>query len=142
MCRSSTGRITLPSQTEDTNRPSTLPPEELNPLMNPLLAQNMGRWAEVYFTNLPENRDQAVTDLLEELRAQAPPAENAVPVPAPAPVEAAEPAPMVLCPQCGYENRADHNFCGACREQLRGEGQAQSSSADVAYDSFDYRETV
>lgn len=172
MCRSSTGRLTLPSQTEDTNYPSTLPPEELNPLINPLLAQNMGRWAEVYFTNLPENRDQAVMDLLDELRAQSSAPENAAPVAAPAPAEgaawqAADSVAAVLCPQCGYENRADHNFCGACRAQLRGEagafppsdsepaahgseieqaepghGESQSIPQPVAYDSFDYRETV
>jgi hypothetical protein len=119
----------LPSQTENTDHPSTLPPEELNPLINPLLAQNMGRWAEVYFTNLPENRDQAVMDLLDELRAQAPPPENPAPIAAPVPVEvaawqAADAVQAVLCPQCGYENRSDHNFCGACRAQLRGEAGA------------------
>jgi hypothetical protein len=129
MCRSSTGRLTLPSQTEDSNHPSTLPPEELNPLMNPLLAQNMGRWAEVYFTSLPENRDQAVTDLLEELRAEAVAPENAAPIAAPTAVDvaawqAADSAPPVLCPRCGYENRADHNFCGSCRAQLREEAGA------------------
>ena len=31
-----------------------LPRPELNPLLNPLLADNMGRWAEVYFTSAPE----------------------------------------------------------------------------------------
>jgi hypothetical protein len=46
---------------------STLPQPELNPLLNPLLAANMGRWAEVYFTSAPERREQAVADLLREL---------------------------------------------------------------------------
>jgi hypothetical protein len=162
----------LPSQTEDSNHPSTLPPEELNPLINPLLAQNMGRWAEVYFTNLPENRDQAVAELLDQLRAQASAPGSAAPVSAPAPHEAsawqaADSMPRVLCPRCGYENRADHNFCGSCRTQLRGEvgafppfdsdpahpgemgepahGESPSSplgNDNLEYDSFDYRETV
>jgi TPR repeat protein len=38
--------------------------------MNPLLGQNLGRWAEVYFTNPPEKREQAVRNLLQELQAQ------------------------------------------------------------------------
>ena len=46
----------------------TLPEPELNPVMNPLLAAHMGRWAEVYFTTLPENRGQAVAELLRELQ--------------------------------------------------------------------------
>lgn len=40
---------------------------ELNPLLNPLLADNMGRWAEVYFTAPPERREEAVLELLHEL---------------------------------------------------------------------------
>jgi hypothetical protein len=52
--------------TDETNT-GTLPDPELNPLLNPLLAANMGRWAEVYFTNPPEKRAQAVADLLREL---------------------------------------------------------------------------
>lgn len=53
-----------------TNKPEidTLPEPELNPVMNPLLAAHMGRWAEVYFTTLPENRGQAVAELLRELQ--------------------------------------------------------------------------
>ncbi len=41
-------------QPEDESKTGTLPDPELNPLLNPLLAANMGRWAEVYFTNPPE----------------------------------------------------------------------------------------
>lgn len=44
-----------------------VPEPELNPVLNPLLAAHMGRWAEVYFTTLPENREQAVSQLLREL---------------------------------------------------------------------------
>lgn len=54
-------------QTE-TDPDSTLPHPELNPLVNPLLGENMGRWAEVYFTAAPEHRDEAVQALLQELR--------------------------------------------------------------------------
>ncbi len=44
-----------------------LPEPELNPLLNPLLANNMGRWAEVYFTSPPERRAQAVAELVQQL---------------------------------------------------------------------------
>lgn len=126
----------MPSRTKDSSHPSTLPPEDLNPLVNPLLAQNMGRWAEVYFTNLPENRDQAVTDLLLELQEQAATAQADAPPDTPAapdnvsailaPAAQGEDvsALMLRCPECGHENRNDHNFCGACRAQLRGEAGA------------------
>jgi hypothetical protein len=126
----------LPSPTKDSSHPSTLPPEDLNPLVNPLLAQNMGRWAEVYFTSLPENRDQAVTDLLLELREQAATAQADAPPDTPAAPGTVSPlhapaaqgedvsALMLRCPECGHENRNDHNFCGACRAQLRGEAGA------------------
>jgi TPR repeat protein len=133
----------LPSRTEDSDLFSTLPPEELNPLVNPLLAQNMGRWAEVYFTNPPENRDQAVTDLVYQLRAEASSPENSSRASIPAVMMQKSTSPpyagvfgdltrenvvresllregLVRCPQCGYENRSDHNFCGACRAELRG----------------------
>ncbi len=43
---------------------------ELNPLLNPVLEENMGRWAQVYLTSPPEKRPQAVADLLLELREQ------------------------------------------------------------------------
>jgi hypothetical protein len=48
--------------------PKTLPSPELNPLTNPVLGRNMGRWAEVYFTSPPEKREQAVQELLRELQ--------------------------------------------------------------------------
>ncbi len=51
---------------------TTLPDPELNPLLNPVLAAHMGRWAEVYFTNPPEKRGQAVAELLRELESSSP----------------------------------------------------------------------
>ncbi|MDQ1389767.1 MAG: hypothetical protein QOF56_3221, partial [Acidobacteriaceae bacterium] len=50
----------------------TLPDPELNPLLNPVLAAHMGRWAEVYFTSPPEKRGQAVSDLIRELKDKPP----------------------------------------------------------------------
>jgi hypothetical protein len=54
---------------------NTLPDPELNPLLNPLLAAHMGRWAEVYFTTPPEQRGHAISELLRELE-NMPPAES------------------------------------------------------------------
>jgi hypothetical protein len=51
----------------DESKSKTLLDPELNPILNPLLAAHMGRWAEVYFTSPPEKREQAVSELLREL---------------------------------------------------------------------------
>ena len=40
---------------------------ELNPLTNPVLEQNLGRWAKIYFSTPPAKREQAVNNLLEEI---------------------------------------------------------------------------
>ena len=55
------------AQPSDESKSKTLLDPELNPILNPLLAAHMGRWAEVYFTSPPEKREQAVADLLREL---------------------------------------------------------------------------
>jgi hypothetical protein len=86
------------SGNNNSNRNSTLPLPELNPLLNPVLGAHMGRWAEVYFTSPPEKREEAVLDLLRELQggegatlqppnaadsvAKQPPAEPSPPTPA------------------------------------------------------------
>jgi hypothetical protein len=55
---------------KDRNSADPLPKPELNPLQNPTLGRNMGRWAQVYFTTPPEQREQAVEELLEELESE------------------------------------------------------------------------
>jgi hypothetical protein len=60
----------MASQTDDLNDSGTLPRAELNPLLNPVLGENLGRWAEVYFTSAPETREMAVLELLRELETQ------------------------------------------------------------------------
>jgi hypothetical protein len=109
--------------------------DTLNPLLNPLLASHMGRWAEVYFTNPPEKREEAVSDLLREL--------GDVPVPATASVQGAAAAnaeeyanmvdslhsssstvqstaePVHPCSVCAYNNSAGHSFCGMCGAPLQ-----------------------
>jgi hypothetical protein len=59
--------------------PKTLPSPELNPLTNPVLGRNMGRWAEVYFTSPPEKREQAVQELLRELQRDSSAGESSAP---------------------------------------------------------------
>ena len=83
----------MPHPTDESDK-NTLPDPELNPLLNPLLAAHMGRWAEVYFTNPPEKRGQAVADLLRELQNALPPEAD------PGPVLSAPiiPAPIVQAP--------------------------------------------
>jgi hypothetical protein len=121
----------MPVSHPNKSDPNTLPDPELNPLLNPLLAAHMGRWAEVYFTNPPEKREQAVSELLREL--------EDVPPPQPALVQdiADEPAKQSLnaadspnwpssalesvltCSECAYNNSADHEFCGMCGAPLQ-----------------------
>jgi len=120
------------AEPKDESKTSTLPDPELNPLLNPLLAANMGRWAEVYFTSPPEKRAQAVSDLLRELGNSAQPerfpAENNEN--APGRIEdrregiplrdtfAAVEEPAVTCESCGHKNPAAQKFCGMCGTPL------------------------
>lgn len=121
----------MPRETEPSDRPSSLPAPELNPLLNPLLGQNMGRWAEVYFKSPPEKREQAVLELLRELRAENPGLEGAMPSAPPAGSEQGfrqlgaislpasdAPQPTIACHACGRENPPSHRFCGMCGKSL------------------------
>lgn len=121
-----------------------LPDPELNPLTNPLLARNMGRWAEVYFTNPPDKREEAVQELLRELRSKE--GENSEAASAGDPsaptktVEESQPqlsagqsrlsadeqeeAPV--CPACFRKNRADDRFCGLCGFQLKPDSKQET----------------
>jgi hypothetical protein len=112
---------------DDESKTGTLPDPELNPLLNPLLAANMGRWAEVYFTNPPEKRAQAVADLLRELERTRPPEGQAEPIeesisePAGSKGEdvllrrSFESTPVaVVCAACGHPNSTAQRFCGMC----------------------------
>jgi hypothetical protein len=99
----------LPQPSDESSSSNRVQNAELNPLLNPLLADNMGKWAEVYFTNPPEKRDQAVLALLRELEAQNPGRQTASGEPvAPAETE------VVHCQRCGRDNPVTHRFCGMC----------------------------
>lgn len=111
----------MPSQSSQSSGSSTLP-SELNPLSNRLLAEHLRLWAEVYFSNPPERREQAISELLRELqekRAQQPaPASEAPSVAPPEPGSIFGPentAPsLVRCKSCGHENVLSQKFCGMC----------------------------
>jgi hypothetical protein len=117
------------------------PKPELNPLLNPLLEQNLGRWAQVYFTSPPEMRERAVSELLRELKGQ--PSDAILPGSpgpqadrAPSPEVRVElPAASVYCSACDAENRPQQRFCGFCGSPLgRGEpGMARRTPAAVPY---------
>jgi hypothetical protein len=115
------------AQPTDEPKVSILPEPELNPLLNPLLAAHMGRWAEVYFTNPPEKRAQAVSELVREL-ANSP---AAAPVSSQTSVSRApertqeQPRQVenrtslgedetLVCGGCGHRNSGAHRFCGMC----------------------------
>lgn len=114
-----------------------LPNPDLNPLLNPTLGRNLGRWAEVYFTSPPEKREEAVGELLRELK------EN----PAPAATDSelahsdlslseagsavAESSVFkqtsevlttttsgVQCAECGHRHPVAQRFCGMCGAAL------------------------
>lgn len=120
-----------------TSEPSDeLPNPDLNPLLNPTLGRNLGRWAEVYFTSPPEKREEAVGELLRELK------EN----PAAATTEAefahddlslkeavaalearafnkssevlTTTTSGVHCAECGHLHPAAQRFCGMCGAPL------------------------
>jgi len=123
------------SRPTDDAKTNPLPDPELNPLVNPLLAAHMGRWAEVYFTAPPEKRSQAVADLIRELEnspSGSVPAQvtsdqkNQVEDQKPqnleetAKVSKPNPIPETArsCSTCGYENPAEQKFCGMCGAAL------------------------
>ena len=124
-----------PSQ--PTNR---VPAAELNPLANPLLGRNMGRWAEVYFTAPPERREEAVQELLQQLQREdsgeqdfeskpsgsiaSPPLQQSFRQDEidrgdqKAPVAVGQAEAFDICSRCGHENEANQRFCGMCGTPL------------------------
>jgi hypothetical protein len=140
----------LSHPTEHSEESSSLPPPELNPLLNPLLADNMGRWAQVYFTSPPEKREHAVLELLRELtaeksaregtgaaaspllraerplvRAETPLAREQPPAPAvsPASLVSQVHTTLVRCRACGRKNPSTQKFCGMCGTHLGDDGE-------------------
>ena len=124
----------MASSTDRSEDERVLPRPELNPLVNPILADNMGRWAEVYFTSPPEKREEAVVELLRELEAQrsdpeshsaslhavpARPAEKAAPAFGSRTTDTS-PGNLRHCDACGHDNPPRHQFCGMCGGPMGG----------------------
>jgi hypothetical protein len=113
-----------------------LPNPDLNPLLNPTLGRNLGRWAEVYFTSPPEKREEAVGELLRELKenpaAAAAEAEFAhddlslkeavAALKARAFNQSSEVLTTttsgVQCAECGHRHPTAQRFCGMCGAPL------------------------
>lgn len=112
---------------------NTLPAPELNPLTHPVLAENLRRWAEVYFGNPPEQRDRAVLKLVQELEREKVHSDqiaadsSGIERPGSLARSAAEPGQTetVRCPSCGHDNTKSQRFCGMCGASVRSE-QPQS----------------
>jgi TPR repeat protein len=115
----------------------------LNPLLNPLLAENMGRWAQVYFTSPPEKREQAVQELLRELEAeksghaeadgaasaltrQQQPEHN---ISLASQASEAQ-STLVRCHACGRKNLSSQKFCGMCGTHLGEDGEVAELHRD------------
>ena len=125
----------MPHRPEPSDGAHTLPTPELNPLLNPVLGQNMSRWAEVYFSSAPEKRDQAVLELLQELEAEnsrrasaSDASPSSVQEPAIDGAQFAEGPPTTnRCQNCGRINPATHRFCGMCGRPVA----PQTASSDL-----------
>jgi hypothetical protein len=111
----------LSPQPIHTDEPGKTPIPELNPMLNPLLAQNMGRWAEVYFTHPPDEREQAVKELVHQLEQESKERETQISnSPAFSEVKSKDeirrsPAePTIACGGCGHENPLSQRYCGMC----------------------------
>lgn len=108
------------NQSDRPSGPNTLPPPETNPLSNPLLRDNLRRWAEVYFGTPPEGREQAVQELVRNLEAESGPNQAGTgtgygePGNASATAVEQNDSRLVQCKVCGHNNARSQRFCGMC----------------------------
>lgn len=114
----------------------TSSPSELNPLTNPLLERNLGRWAQVYLSTPPAKREQAVNTLLAELKRESGGDPDAEPVrPYFARDTKFEPT---VCSICQRQNPAGHRFCSRCGQPLD-LAQSDSSKPGASHPGSDNR---
>lgn len=117
-----------PARKDDPNLNDILPDPRLNPMINPRLGKNLGRWAKVYYTTPPEKRDQAVLELVRELEG------GAVPIPETEPSTSVEaeiaqtftPAPLDN-PLGPITAAPEQRFCGHCGSRLKKNAPRQPS---------------
>jgi hypothetical protein len=104
----------VPNLWENTTEAASAP--DLNPLTNPVLERNLGRWAKVYFSTPPANREQAVISLLEELKRESGSGPDAGPA---RQYFARQPKfQSAVCAICQRQNPPGHKFCSRCGEPL------------------------
>ena len=123
-------------------KPADLPDPELNPLMNPTLGKNLGRWAQVYFTAPPETRAEAVVNLLRELDGEKKKLDvtNNNETQDYQPLVGSVKRDVMFCPQCGEAHPREQKFCGICgtrveAPQPRSEARAERELEQAAGES-------
>jgi hypothetical protein len=122
------------SPSNERNVGEDLPDPRLNPMINPCLAKNLGRWAKVYYTTPPEKREQAVLDLLRELESAQRSDEEVEPPRRDDKEKEEESATQeaLLDPSCGDSSAGQRHFCGMCGSPLKadrsGDAERQRSS--------------
>ena len=103
--------------------PDTPPQPQLNPLTNPALERNLSRWALVYFSNPPGKREQAINQLLRQIKSETSDiliAERArhESSAGSAEIRSTEVRSTenqdVRCSTCQHRNPPGHQFCGQC----------------------------
>jgi hypothetical protein len=114
-----------------------LPNPELNPLLNPTLGNNLGRWAQAYFTSPPEKREEAVLELLHELEAEAGSNGSTLSETGNTPpwlhsMESDQLNPALTCAECGHQNAPQQRFCGMCGSRLVFSDSPSDSSVQTA----------
>jgi len=145
--RSASGEPSVPHSQEKTSEQTTeLPNPELNPLLNPTLGRHLGRWAQVYFTSPPEKREEAVEELLRELKgtpaseseeseslSDNAPIAGPTPVTQPALSETIRIVEAVAdmhgeqqCSRCGHSSTSSQRFCGMCGAMLEADRETSS----------------
>lgn len=105
------------------------PNQDLNPLVNPVLGRHLERWAQVYFNTPAERREEAVFQLIEELKAE----EISRGVPASGQSAAApDETYATVCPHCKRSNERSQKYCGMCGALMpRAQAAAASGSGAV-----------
>jgi hypothetical protein len=102
-----------------------LPNPELNPLLNPVLGRHLGQWAHVYFTTAPEKRDEALYELIEDLKAEE--TRNGGPEPGEL-SGTADGIYAIVCPRCERSNLRSQKYCGMCGALMPVRAQAAAAS--------------
>jgi hypothetical protein len=111
-----------------------VPKPELSPTHNPLLAQNLGLWAKVYYTTPPEQREQAVEELLRELKGEGGSGSEGQAALASSGAGAGRKDALsrqaqeenLVCPACFHKNHAEQRWCGLCGFPLPAQGKSPS----------------